>query len=61
MGDYLTEDMVPVERGRRPADSTLAVHADDITNTVHDVAPPLHLSTTFRYPEGADPWAGTNV
>ena len=30
--------------------STLAIHADDPLNTVPDVGPPLHLSSTFRYP-----------
>ncbi|RMD39210.1 hypothetical protein DV735_g5919, partial [Chaetothyriales sp. CBS 134920] len=30
--------------------STLAVHADDVVNVVSDVAPPIHVSTTFRYP-----------
>ncbi|KAL9115793.1 MAG: hypothetical protein Q9227_000161 [Pyrenula ochraceoflavens] len=30
--------------------STFALHADDPLNLVTDVAPPLHLSTTFRYP-----------
>ncbi|RMZ87906.1 hypothetical protein DV736_g4868, partial [Chaetothyriales sp. CBS 134916] len=30
--------------------STLAVHADDALNVVTDVAPPIHVSTTFRYP-----------
>jgi hypothetical protein len=31
--------------------STLAVHADDTLNGLHvtDVAPALHVSTTFRY------------
>jgi cystathionine beta-lyase/cystathionine gamma-synthase len=29
--------------------STLAIHADDRLNNVTDVAPPIHLSTTFRY------------
>lgn len=28
---------------------TRAIHADDTLNTVRDVAPPLHVSTTFRY------------
>ena len=28
---------------------TLAVHADDRLNTHTDVAPALHVSTTFRY------------
>ncbi|KAJ5161715.1 hypothetical protein N7492_007107, partial [Penicillium capsulatum] len=30
--------------------STQALHADDRCNLVTDVAPPIHLSTTFRYP-----------
>lgn len=29
--------------------ATQALHADDRLNLVHDVAPPIHLSTTFRY------------
>ncbi|KAL8673782.1 MAG: hypothetical protein Q9168_001794 [Polycauliona sp. 1 TL-2023] len=32
---------------------TQAIHADDALNTTSDVAPPLHVSTTFRY--AADP------
>ncbi|KAI9369189.1 pyridoxal phosphate-dependent transferase [Aspergillus egyptiacus] len=31
--------------------STKALHADDYLNLVTDVAPPIHLSTTFRFPE----------
>lgn len=34
--------------------STLAVHADDFLNVVTDVAPPLHVSTTFRYSDDPD-------
>lgn len=30
--------------------STRAVHADDVLNKVDDVAPPIHVATTFRYP-----------
>lgn len=30
--------------------STRAVHADDVLNNVDDVAPPIHVTTTFRYP-----------
>jgi cystathionine gamma-synthase len=34
--------------------STLAIHADDHLNTrLADVAPPIHVSTTYRY--AADP------
>ena len=34
--------------------STKALHADDTLNQVTDVAPPIHLSTTFRYPNDPD-------
>ena len=34
--------------------STLAIHADDSLNIVTDVAPPVHVSTTFRYPRDPD-------
>jgi cystathionine gamma-synthase len=34
--------------------STLAVHADDPINSSTDVAPALHVSTTFRYPHDPD-------
>src|SRR2546423_10223659 len=34
--------------------ATLALHADDPLNSVEDVAPPIHVSTTFRYPEGPE-------
>ncbi|RWQ95792.1 hypothetical protein C8Q69DRAFT_467455 [Paecilomyces variotii] len=30
--------------------ATRALHADDPLNQVTDVAPPIHLSTTYRYP-----------
>lgn len=30
--------------------STLGIHGDDPINSATDVAPPLHVSTTFRYP-----------
>lgn len=31
--------------------ATLALHADDPLNAVEDVAPPIHVSTTYRYPK----------
>lgn len=34
--------------------STRAVHADDVLNNVDDVAPPVHVTTTYRYPRDAD-------
>ncbi|KAF8463165.1 pyridoxal phosphate-dependent transferase [Kalaharituber pfeilii] len=32
--------------------STLAIHADDALAATADVAPPIHVSTTYRYPGG---------
>ncbi|KAG9696664.1 cystathionine beta-lyase, partial [Aureobasidium melanogenum] len=34
--------------------STLAVHGDDPLNDSTDVAPAMHVSTTYRYPEDPD-------
>ncbi|RMZ91669.1 hypothetical protein DV736_g1077, partial [Chaetothyriales sp. CBS 134916] len=34
----------------RLSTSTRAVHADDVLNNIDDVAPPIHVTTTFRYP-----------
>lgn len=44
---------------RPPSVATLAIHADDThtARTVTDVAPPVHVSTTFHYPR--DPSALT--
>lgn len=61
MGDKLAESVGRIDLGQRPAKATLAVHADDSQNVVSDVAPPLHLSTTFRYPEVLIPWAEADV
>ncbi|PGH06292.1 cystathionine beta-lyase [Blastomyces parvus] len=44
--------------------ATLALHADDALNVVTDVAPPLHLSTTFRYSNNPDelvPWSDSTL
>jgi cystathionine beta-lyase/cystathionine gamma-synthase len=30
--------------------STQSIHGDDILNTIDDVAPPIHLAATYRYP-----------
>lgn len=35
-------------RDARPA--TLALHADESLRLVDDIAPPIHVSTTFKYP-----------
>ncbi|KIN03194.1 hypothetical protein OIDMADRAFT_178858 [Oidiodendron maius Zn] len=40
--------MLPVPDQTHPA--TRALHADDPLNLVTDVTPPIHLSTTFRFP-----------
>ena len=34
--------------------ATLAIHADDHLNPLPDVAPPLHVATTFRYDSNPD-------
>ena len=34
--------------------SSKTIHADDFLNAGHDVAPPLHVSTTFRYSNNPD-------
>lgn len=44
--------------------ATVAIHADDPLNVVTDVAPPLHVSTTFRYsddPNDLHAWADYSV
>lgn len=33
----------------QPGTSTRSLHADDVLNLVSDVAPPMHVATTFRY------------
>lgn len=34
--------------------STLSIHADDPLNSITDVAPAMHVSTTFRYSHNPD-------
>ncbi|PGH11177.1 hypothetical protein AJ79_05019 [Helicocarpus griseus UAMH5409] len=44
--------------------ATLALHADDPVNVVTDVAPPVHLSTTYRYSNNPDdlvPWSDDSL
>ncbi|KAH6627982.1 Cys/Met metabolism PLP-dependent enzyme-domain-containing protein [Chaetomium tenue] len=40
--------------GRQLSLASRSVHADDYTNTHTAVAPPMHVSTTFRYPRNPD-------
>jgi cystathionine gamma-synthase len=48
-----TNGTVPQSGPNYSAD-TLAVHADDYLNTHTDVAPALHVSTTYRYSNDAE-------
>ncbi|KAL8835979.1 MAG: hypothetical protein Q9170_003102 [Blastenia crenularia] len=48
MGDMHTTELDFTE-ALRYAPCTRAIHADDGLDTTPDVAPPLHVSTTFRY------------
>ena len=44
--------------------SARTVHADDYLNSHPAVAPPMHVSTTFRYnrdPDRLEPWLNINV
>lgn len=44
--------------------SSKTVHADDFLNSGQDVAPPMHVSTTFRYsnnPDNLVPWVEHKV
>lgn len=45
---------IPQSRAPAYSLSTLGVHADDALNSSTDVAPPLHVSTTFRYASDPD-------
>jgi len=42
----------PVMTSYNPA--TIAIHADDHLAATIDVAPPMHVSTTFRYSRNPD-------
>lgn len=50
--------------GRQLSLASRSVHADDYTNTHPAVAPPMHVSTTFRYSENPNellPWGDFDV
>lgn len=50
--------------GHRLSLSTRAMHADDYVNSHPAVAPPMHVSTTFRYHQDPDklvPWGQPDV
>ncbi|KAI9796190.1 MAG: hypothetical protein M1833_006441 [Piccolia ochrophora] len=46
----LDTDHAPADDVRPLQPSTQAMHADDYLNRTADVAPPLHVSTTYAYP-----------
>ncbi|RAL62384.1 hypothetical protein DID88_004950 [Monilinia fructigena] len=48
------EDHTPDHRFSSLSLSSQTIHADDFLNKGQDVAPPLHLSTTFRYSNNPD-------
>ncbi|KAL2199559.1 Cys/Met metabolism PLP-dependent enzyme-domain-containing protein [Corynascus similis CBS 632.67] len=53
-------DQLTAAFGRQLSLASRSVHADDHTNTHTAVAPPMHVSTTFRYADNPDelvPWA----
>ncbi|KAL1839012.1 hypothetical protein VTJ49DRAFT_1987 [Mycothermus thermophilus] len=53
-------DQLEAAFGRPLALASRSIHADDYTNTHPAVAPPMHVSTTFRYPRNPDelvPWS----
>src|SRR4051812_10002818 len=45
---------IPPTKAPNYSAATLGVHADDILNDSTDVAPALHVSTTFRYTSDPD-------
>jgi len=48
------QDHIPSNALTQLSLSSQAVHADDFLNVEQDVAPSLHVSTTFRYPKDPD-------
>jgi hypothetical protein len=57
-------DQLTAAFGRQLSLASRAIHADDYTNTHPAVAPPMHVSTTFRYSDNPDkllPWADMDV
>ncbi len=57
-------DQLAAAFGRQLSLASRSVHADDYTNTHSAVAPPMHVSTTFRYSDNPDkllPWSEIDV
>jgi hypothetical protein len=58
------EDHTPTSKMANMSLSSQAIHADDYLNKGQDVAPPLHVSTTFRYsndPSKLQKWQDLDV
>jgi cystathionine beta-lyase len=53
-GNQIEEDHIPDDGMGRLSLSSKTIHADDFLNQGQDVAPPLHVSTTFRYNKDPD-------
>ena len=52
--DNNNQTLRPREVSQTSSASTRALHSDDHWNRTPDVAPPIHLSTTFRYSSNPD-------
>jgi len=48
------EDHTPTKAISQLSIASQAIHADDYLNSAQDVAPPMHVSTTFRYAKDPD-------
>lgn len=53
-GNQDLSDHTPTKEIAKLSLSSQAVHADDFLNLGQDVAPAMHVSTTFRYSENPD-------
>ncbi|MCJ1394349.1 hypothetical protein MMC18_007227 [Xylographa bjoerkii] len=52
--DTHTTEPQPAPSLRKWSAATQAIHADDHLNRIEDVAPPVHVATTFRYHDDPD-------
>lgn len=61
--DHIEANAVSIPlRDARP--STMALHADGALRLVDDIAPPIHVSTTFKFPQDLDqlkPFYGRDI
>ena len=52
--DNQSSEPQPTPSLRKWSAATQAIHADDHLNRIEDVAPPVHVATTFRYHDDPD-------